>query len=173
MIEFGVQGQVPPMYVGVMTLIIYGSLVTRPGWMMSDTYNRQVLILCTRPMVSHPYKSFCFSKFSNFLNRYQACLYLFECISHGDSKYRHQISRMFITCRLLTHAAWKVWNGTNSTQHFFHYITFVVVNRLPWGYDPFSCFLRVARCWPICMGYAIQHTGCNQNYSLTVSFRAN
>ena len=28
-----------------------------------------------------------FSKFNKFLNRYQACLYLFECISHGDSTY--------------------------------------------------------------------------------------
>ena len=41
----------------------------------------------------------------------QACLYLFECISHGDSKYSHKIPEFlhflkilvtFGTCRLLT-----------------------------------------------------------------------
>ena len=39
-------------------------------------------------------KSFCFSTFSQFqtfLNQYQACLYLFECIFQGDSKYGHDI----------------------------------------------------------------------------------
>ena len=42
--------------------------------------------------------STCFVKFSNFqrlfhklLNQYQACLYLFECIFQGDSKYSHLI----------------------------------------------------------------------------------
>ena len=27
------------------------------------------------------------------MNQYQACLYLFECISHGDSKYGHEIPK--------------------------------------------------------------------------------
>ena len=36
-------------------------------------------------------KSYLFTKFSTFLNQYQARLYLFQCISHGDSKYSHQI----------------------------------------------------------------------------------
>ena len=37
-------------------------------------------------------KLFCFSKFwtfQTFQNQYQACLYLFELILHGDSKYRN------------------------------------------------------------------------------------
>ena len=56
-----------------------------------------------------------FSKFHNFLNQYQACFYLFECISHGDSRNSYQIPQCwhFWTfcdisyCRLLTPAAWK------------------------------------------------------------------
>ena len=39
-------------------------------------------------------KLFCFSKLPwlyKYLNQYQTYLYLFECISHGDSKYSHQI----------------------------------------------------------------------------------
>ena len=65
----------------------------------------------------HLYNNICFgflkcSKFHNFLNQYQPCLYLFECISHGDSKYSHQISEFWHFCdilyyRLLTPAAWK------------------------------------------------------------------
>ena len=31
------------------------------------------------------------SLFHNFLNQYQACLYLFECIFHGESKISHQM----------------------------------------------------------------------------------
>ena len=31
------------------------------------------------------------SLFHKLLNQYLACLYLFECISHGDSKYNHKI----------------------------------------------------------------------------------
>ena len=27
------------------------------------------------------------------MNQYQACLYFFECICHGDSKYCHEISK--------------------------------------------------------------------------------
>ena len=58
---------------------------------------------------------FKFSKFHRFLNQYQACLYLFECIFHGDSKYSHQILERwhfltffdFFDCRLLTPAAGK------------------------------------------------------------------
>ena len=30
-------------------------------------------------------------KIQRFLNQYQACLYLFECISHGDSKYSNEV----------------------------------------------------------------------------------
>ena len=52
---------------------------------------RSYLILYTRPVVSHTKWLFCFSKFHKFLNQYQACLYLFKCISHCDSKYSHQI----------------------------------------------------------------------------------
>ena len=29
--------------------------------------------------------------FHELMNQYQACLYLFECISHSDSKYGHEI----------------------------------------------------------------------------------
>ena len=41
-------------------------------------------------------KSFCFSKFSKlftFLNQYQTYLYSIQCISHGYSKYGHDISK--------------------------------------------------------------------------------
>ena len=31
--------------------------------------------------------------FHELMNQYQACLYLFECISHGDSKYDHEIPK--------------------------------------------------------------------------------
>ena len=30
------------------------------------------------------------------MNQYQACLYSFECISHGDSKYGHENSNIVI-----------------------------------------------------------------------------
>ena len=33
------------------------------------------------------------SLFHDLLNQYQACLYLFECTSHGDSKYVNDIQR--------------------------------------------------------------------------------
>ena len=67
----------------------------------------------------HPYTtSFCLSKFSKisqFLNQYQACLYIFQCISHGDTKYSHHVVNILkllnilcnCYCRLLTPAAWK------------------------------------------------------------------
>ena len=45
-------------------------------------------------------KSVCILKFLIFLrlfhelmHQYQACLYSFECISHGDSKYGHEIPK--------------------------------------------------------------------------------
>ena len=45
---------------------------------------------------------FVFSKFSQFqrlfykiLNQYQACLYLFECIFHGDSKYSNEVQKLW------------------------------------------------------------------------------
>ena len=34
------------------------------------------------------------SLFYKLLNQYQACLYSFECISHDDSKYSHQIPEL-------------------------------------------------------------------------------
>ena len=37
---------------------------------------------------------FCFSKFHKFLNQYQACLYLLECISRCDSTYGNKIIRL-------------------------------------------------------------------------------
>ena len=45
----------------------------------------------------HTKSVFCFSKFSKFHtfpNQYQVCLYLFECISLGDTKDSHQITKM-------------------------------------------------------------------------------
>ena len=51
------------------------------------------------------------------MSQYQACLYLFECISHGDSKYCYEIPHnfdifdnfvTFLNCRLLTPVACKV-----------------------------------------------------------------
>ena len=48
------------------------------------------------------------------MNQYQACLYSVECISHGDSKYGHDIPQFryvftkfvkFMTCRLHSPAA--------------------------------------------------------------------
>ena len=51
-------------------------------------------------------KSFGFSKFlkfHKFLHQYQACLYLFECISHGDSKYSHKIPKCFHFLNILWH----------------------------------------------------------------------
>ena len=58
-------------------------------------------------------ESFCFSKFlrfHTFLNQYQACLYLFECISHGDSKYSHKIPEFWIF--------WNFWDILNlSSAH--------------------------------------------------------
>ena len=62
-------------------------------------------------------KNILFSKFSNFhelLKQYRACLYLFECIFHGDFKYGHEIPELwhyftkwvtFCTCRLFTPVA--------------------------------------------------------------------
>ena len=38
----------------------------------------------------------------NFLNQYQACLYLFKYISHGHSKYGHQISQCWHILNLLS-----------------------------------------------------------------------
>ena len=29
------------------------------------------------------------------MNQHRACLYLFECISHGDSKYDHEIPKFY------------------------------------------------------------------------------
>ena len=49
--------------------------------------------LCTWPLVSpsiQNLKSHPFSSFQTFLNQYQACLFLFECISHGYSKYSNE-----------------------------------------------------------------------------------
>ena len=81
------------------------------------------VLLYTRPLVSAPIKNrFCFSTFSTFhkfLNQYQACLYLFECMTHGYSKLSHQNFRMlviflkmlwfcFFPGRLLSATAWKV-----------------------------------------------------------------
>ena len=57
-----------------------------------------LLILCTRPLVSLSIQNRCFSKchkFHKFLNQYQACLYLYESISHGDSKYSHEIPKFW------------------------------------------------------------------------------
>ena len=59
----------------------------------------KMLILC---FTFHT-KSLCLSKFSKFqkcLNQYQACLYLFKCISHGDFKYSHEIPKFdnMVTC---------------------------------------------------------------------------
>ena len=47
------------------------------------------LIICTQPLVSpmlhtKSFRSPKFLTFNKFLNRYQACLYLFEYISHGE-----------------------------------------------------------------------------------------
>ena len=82
-------------------------------------------------------KSFCFTKFSKFhefLNQYQACLYLFKCIPYGDSKYSHQIPEFqhFWTfcdnfyCRLLMPAAWKgfkpSFDDTTNAQRLVLYL---------------------------------------------------
>ena len=56
---------------------------------------------------------FCFLTFLKFeqlfhelMNRYQACLYLFDCFSHGDSKYDHEIPHFFGNfVKLLTSSA--------------------------------------------------------------------
>ena len=70
------------------------SLSYRPSWNEQKITN-DWLVLCTRPLVSTSTEnrvvSFKISTFHNILNQYQACLYLYECSSHGDSKYSHQI----------------------------------------------------------------------------------
>ena len=67
-------------------------------------------------------KSVCFLTYLKFgqlfhelMNQYQACLYLFQCISHGDSKYGHEIPKCcnfwnFWPCRVHSPAAWKALN---------------------------------------------------------------
>ena len=89
-------------------------------WMTTDMAWLS-LILFTRPLVSpsiiqNRFVSKKNAQNNKFLNQYQACLYLFECISYGDSKYSHWIQEfghfwtfcgMFDYGRLLTPAAWK------------------------------------------------------------------
>ena len=65
-----------------------------------------LLILARGQWVHHLYKIILFTKISQFLNQYQACLYLFQCIFHGESEYRHQIehfvtSFFFVVCSRL------------------------------------------------------------------------
>ena len=42
-----------------------------------------------------PLKYLIFRLFHELINQYQACLYSFECISHGDFKYGHNISQLW------------------------------------------------------------------------------
>ena len=55
----------------------------------------------TRELVSLSKSTFEFWRlFQEFLNRYQACLYLSEYIFHGDSKYNHQITDLWYFLKL-------------------------------------------------------------------------
>ena len=95
---------------------------------MNSTTLFMILIL---PWVVLPTQTRLIHKFRN---QYQACLYLFECISHGDSKYNHQIQICliffifmcvtFLTCRLLTSVAWKVSNNTYLISGVAHCSTY-------------------------------------------------
>ena len=63
--------------------------------------------------------------FSWILNQYQACLYLFECVSHGDSKYSHQIPE-----------CWHFWTILCNVWH----VVCSSLLRGYWFYDAKDCF---------------------------------
>ena len=82
--------------------ITFGNLREQTEFCSVKTNTRaSISLTCTmRPMVSSCKISSLFSKFleiqtkyHKLLNQYQACLYLFECIFHDDSKYSHQIHK--------------------------------------------------------------------------------
>ena len=63
-----------------------------PGQLGNAHYREEQKLTLGRRIALRFHKTFKFqSLFHDSLNQYQACWYLFECISHGDSKYGNEI----------------------------------------------------------------------------------
>ena len=79
------------------------------------TFTTQALVLLSKIVCFLTFLKF-YQLFHELINKYQACLYLFQCISHGGSKYGHEIPQFwlfftkfvkFLTRHLHSSASWK------------------------------------------------------------------
>ena len=84
--------------------------ITINTWNVGIDFTEQKLFLCFIIFLKFQ------CVFHELMNKYQACLYSVECISHGDFKYGLEISQSWIfltksvnllTCRLHSPATWK------------------------------------------------------------------
>ena len=108
-----------PQMTGVKIISIYSALYNGITSALGNSVGGWVrfVILKTRILVLFSKSIHCFLKLQKFwrlfhelIIPYQTCLYLFDCISHSNSKYGHEIPKMLTFFTILWHFGPVVWS---------------------------------------------------------------